>query len=589
MARSIGIWLAPLLLAAPGLHTSLARGDTHADASLARGDARLGQAYAQDSRHSYALVIGSNRGGDGQAELSYAQHDARRMAELLRELGRTPEQHIQLLAEPSAEQVQQALRALKQKLDAHAAAGEHAQLVFYYSGHARAHALSLGDGELALSTLRASLLALPSTLTVVVLDACQSGAFSGVKGAAPAADFSISSVNNLHSSGVAVMASSTASELSQESKELGSSYFTHHLLVALRGAGDLDRNGRVSLDEAYGYAYQHTLSDTARTQVGSQHATLETELTGRGDVPLSYPIDADAQLAFAPGLEGRVLVQRAQRGAVVAELIKARGVQLLLALPSGSYEVLVRDDRGGGKSCPVTLARGQVQPLSLEQCRSIVLASASTKTDLSERIRERKRAAESWFLEAGLTGTLAQDDAYMSNLETFGYRETDRTVGGEVALGFMFNRYFGLLTRVSMLENKEYVRSLPGASNSMGSFGWTTYMAALGARARLPLASHWLVAFAELDVGVGFGGSQFYGLPLLGDELGDWSGEQSFRSPAVRGLAGFTVGFTRHFGAYLGAGYSYAPVLENALGQRHDSGGFTLINGLRLNGVKGWW
>jgi hypothetical protein len=64
----------------------------------------------------------------------------------------------------------------------------------------------------------------------VVLDACQSGAFSGVKGASAAGDFSISSVRDLHSSGVAVMASSTGSELSQESSELKSSYFTHHLL-----------------------------------------------------------------------------------------------------------------------------------------------------------------------------------------------------------------------------------------------------------------------------------------------------------------------------------------------------------------------
>jgi len=96
--------------------------------------------------------------------------------------------------------------------------------------------MNLGERELSLSDLRERLLSLPTTLTIVVLDACQSGAFSRTKGAEPAADFSFNSVSRLNTSGVAVMASSSASELSQESDSLRASYFTHHLLVALRGA-----------------------------------------------------------------------------------------------------------------------------------------------------------------------------------------------------------------------------------------------------------------------------------------------------------------------------------------------------------------
>src|SRR5205807_694263 len=128
-----------------------------------------------------------------------------------------------------------------------------------------------------------------ATLTVVVLDACQSGAFSRIKGAQPAADFSYSSRQHLDASGVAVLASSSGSELSQESEQLRGSFFTHHLLVGLRGAGDANGDGQVSIDEAYRYAYHQTLMATAETAVGGQHVTFEVDLKGHGDVALTFP------------------------------------------------------------------------------------------------------------------------------------------------------------------------------------------------------------------------------------------------------------------------------------------------------------
>src|SRR5439155_13901499 len=119
-----------------------------------------------------------------------------------------------------------------------------------------------------------------------------SGQFARIKGVETTADFSFNSVSRLTTKGIAVMASSTAQELSQESDELKGSYFTHHLITALRGAADSDGDGRVSLDEAYRYAYRRTLASTATTQVGSQHVTLETDLAGQGEVPVTYPADA---------------------------------------------------------------------------------------------------------------------------------------------------------------------------------------------------------------------------------------------------------------------------------------------------------
>src|SRR5262249_40256803 len=145
---------------------------------------------------------------------------------------------VDVVVHPTPDQLREHIAKLAERVEADRASGRQARIFFYYSGHARASAIDLGTDELPLAELRERVFKVPAALTVVVLDACQSGAFSRVKGAAPAADFSFNSRQHLDATGVAVLASSSGSELSQESEQLHSSYFTHHLLVGMRGAGD---------------------------------------------------------------------------------------------------------------------------------------------------------------------------------------------------------------------------------------------------------------------------------------------------------------------------------------------------------------
>jgi hypothetical protein len=529
---------------------------------------------------SYAVLIGSNEGGEGQEQLAYAEQDAERMRELLAELGRVPRARITLLLRPRAVDVQRSLASLSKLLAAAAARGERSQVVFYYSGHARSHALSLGDEELSLAELRSALRALPSTFTLVVLDACQSGEFSGVKGAAPAADFSARSLSDLTSEGIAVMASSTGSELSQESRRLGASFFTHHLIAALRGAGDADHDGKVSVDEAYRYAYLHTLSDTARTAVGSQHATLETELKGKGQITLSYPVDADARLSLPGHVEGRVLVE-ARGGAVVAELVKVRGDAVTLALPSGRYQALVRTGSAPvARSCDVQLGHGQTHALSPERCPQIRL---DEETGKGAARRER------WFAEFGLAGNAVREDAYTRTLEDFRFQRQnkgDDGLGFEGALGYGLLRNLSVVARFDTLEKKAYERELRGPAEGSRAeeyrhFSWATRAVSLGARARLPLWHEWFVPIVELDVGLGVARSELWGEDL--------SEVQRHYGVALRGVTGFTVGVAEHYGLYTVVGYTFAPVLDNEIGETHDDGGFTLAAGLRMRSLKGWW
>jgi hypothetical protein len=151
---------------------------------------------------SYAIVVGSNLGGPGQEALRFAEEDANRVADLLVELGSYPPEHIDRLVQPSASDLLAAVERAQRRFVPLAREGKQFRFFFYYSGHARADALNLGSQELPLSVLRDQLLQLPATLSIVVLDACQSGAFSRVKGAGPAADFSFNSVERLNTEGI---------------------------------------------------------------------------------------------------------------------------------------------------------------------------------------------------------------------------------------------------------------------------------------------------------------------------------------------------------------------------------------------------
>jgi hypothetical protein len=347
---------------------------------------------------AYAIVVGSRSGGPGQNPLKYATEDAIRFGQLLVELGRYDGSHVHVLQDPTPEQLLGELRGIESALRERQALGEQTSLLFYYSGHARASGLSLGTAELPLADLRSVLTSSPADLTVAILDACQSGAFSRVKSAEAAPDFSINSVAQLNTRGLAVLASSTSSELSQESDRLAGSYFTHHLMMAMRGAGDLDGDGRVTLTEAYRYAYARTLVDTAATSVGSQHATLETNLRGKGEVSLTYPKEASATLSLASDLQGDILVSVGE--SIVGELSKTAGNPIRLGLPPAQYKLVVRQPEMLYE-CMADLLDGRETALALGSCTSTKLALGSNKGDVAGGVFESLSASRlpGWHFE----------------------------------------------------------------------------------------------------------------------------------------------------------------------------------------------
>lgn len=522
----------------------------------------------------YALLVGSNRPGPGQQELRFAGEDAQRVESVLTELGGYLPERVTLLRDPDAAALRRALESMAGRLAAHQRRGEPTVFLYYYSGHARAQALSLGPEEVPLAELKRRMEELPATVRLAVLDACQSGAISGVKGVGPAAEFSASSVAGLATAGMAVMASSTGTELSQESERLGGSFFTHHLVVGLRGAADADADGQVTLSEAYRYAYDRTLVSTAGTSIGRQHVTLETDLRGRGEMVLTSPSRGGASLELPGPMLAEVLVHRQPGQTVMAEVQKVAGEPVRLALPPGGYAAIVR--RGERvEQCELTLPPGQTVALTLTGCRELPPEESVPKGGGAARHREGL-AIE---LSAGaLFGP--GSSPFTETLGHFGYEdERPFDFTPQLALSVVH----GLLPHLSLvleggsLDHGRYAQSLKklGGEEHRREFTWTAYRLGLAVRGSVALLSGWLVPFVQAGGGVALGRT------TLGASAGTPADDQSFWGYSLAAATGLQLMPWRHLGIFAQGEWVRAPVIENREGEAHDSGGLALRLGVR--------
>lgn len=277
------------------------------------------------------LSIGNDVGASGEVTLHHAQTDAERVRDVFVEVGNVDAADAVLLREPSAEAVRSSLLALAARASQHRAEQRDVTLLVYVSSHAQAGTLHLGSTELPMRALREAVDAVPARVRVLVVDACTSGSaarFKGGQRAAPAQTLELQP-----SRGTVVISSSGPAEPSQEWDSLGGSLFTHHWVGALRGQGDADGDGRVTLLEAYGYAWRQTVARA------DQHPTYDFDLQGTSDVVLTEPRKSPSALLFSAALSGRLVVASEPDAHLVLELDKASGEVLRLAVPPGSYQV----------------------------------------------------------------------------------------------------------------------------------------------------------------------------------------------------------------------------------------------------------
>ncbi|MFT4627720.1 MAG: TM2 domain-containing membrane protein YozV [Myxococcota bacterium] len=291
-------------------------------------------ALAAPLRH--ALVVGANDGGGVLEPLRYAERDAETMADVLVELGSFDEERVSVLYAPTAEELREALAH-------HAAIGELVDddlFVFYYSGHADANGLRLGEDRYWFDALKHDMRSIDATVRIGLLDACRSGTITRLKGAALTNSLFDQRAGALQ--GEAWLTASSADEVAQESDRLRGGFFTHYLVSGLRGAADRD-DGIVDLDELWRYTSERVVSKTGETAAGAQHPSREFDLAGAGHIPLADVRHATAGIRFPDSLMGQLAVFRLPDGIQVAELTKQAGYATSLALPPGRYRVRRRE------------------------------------------------------------------------------------------------------------------------------------------------------------------------------------------------------------------------------------------------------
>jgi hypothetical protein len=325
------------------------------------------------ARRRFALIASANDGGPGRASLRFADSDARTVADVMRALGGVRPDDLVMLPAARRQSLRGAFDRVG-KLIGGVGGGTQRELFVYYSGHSDEEGLLLGGERVSYQELRSWIGDAGADVRIAILDSCASGALIRLRGVIRRPSF-LEDVST-STQGHAFLTASSADESAQESDRIGAAFFTHFLVSGMRGAADANRNGYITLNEAYQFAYHETLARTERTVAGAQHPEYDWHLSGKGELVMTSLKETSAGLVLDEKITGRVYVRDAS-GRLLVELRKEPTAAVELGLPPGEYRVNIDDD-GRPLSARVTLVEGRRFRLTTGELRSEV-ALATTR------------------------------------------------------------------------------------------------------------------------------------------------------------------------------------------------------------------
>ncbi len=260
-----------------------------------------------------AIVIGNNEGGAGFDALLYAEADALAMADVLHSHGRF-EKPVVMLGRSAPELLEVFGRA-------NLAGGPGSLLLVYYSGHADADGLRLGDTMLTHDAFKRLVTDLPVDTVLTFVDACHAGILTGAKGgSAEVVTVDAAFVGDRETRGRAIIAAASAAQKAHEYADVRGSLFTSALIRGLLGAADSSGDHQVSLSEAYDYAYARTRNESALRGT-FQRPTYQWALEGSGDIILTRLPAVGGYIHFDADATGRIEVRNARTEKVVAQVL----------------------------------------------------------------------------------------------------------------------------------------------------------------------------------------------------------------------------------------------------------------------------
>jgi hypothetical protein len=252
-----------------------------------------------------------------------------------------------------------------------AGAGGDVLFLFYYSGHSDGQSLFPHGEPMPLSDLRARVERLGARIRVGILDTCRGGSWTQSKGLSVGPPLRMEDLLNVDTEGTALVSSSSGLENAHEAADVHGSFFTHYLTAGLQGAADRAGDGNVTLEEAFDYAKERTVRESARLASTPQHPSFDLALRGRQDIVLTV-LSSNTSALEVTGSKAPLEIIHLPSGVTVADA--PGGSPLRLALPPGHYLVRsVVDGHVFAKEIEVrsgetaTLAEGQLEATGSEQ------------------------------------------------------------------------------------------------------------------------------------------------------------------------------------------------------------------------------
>jgi len=289
----------------------------------------------------FALVASSNDGGPSRARLRFANSDGESIGRVLANLGGVREGDLIMVSDATRASLTQAFAELKKRIAREARPQLRREVFVYYSGHSDEEGLLLSGERVTYRELRQWIDSAGAEVRIAILDSCASGSLIRLKGGVHRAPF-LSDVST-QARGHAFLTASSADEAAQESDRVGAAFFTHFLLSGMRGAADANHDRRVTLNEAYQFAYNETLQRTETSRAGAQHPAYDIQLAGTGDLVMTDLHTSASRLVLARELAGRIYV-RDNAGRLVVELRKEPTYPVELGLEAGAYRVVLDHD-----------------------------------------------------------------------------------------------------------------------------------------------------------------------------------------------------------------------------------------------------
>ncbi|HKP96851.1 MAG TPA: caspase family protein [Fibrobacteria bacterium] len=304
----------------------------------------LGTALQADALVRMAIVVGNNSGLANENPLSYAVHDAEKVYATLLQLGGLDQGKGYLLLDPDVARVKDAFREVRARSQSFRGQGRKVQILVYFSGHGSVDALHLNGAKLPMGDIRAFFQDVDADLKLLIADACYSGSLIQAKGAALAEPVQVGYRDDLKVNGSAILTSSSAGELSQESRELQGSVFTHYFLSALRGGADFDRDGKITLWEAYNFTRYSLRRKLASVEKLEQNPGFDVDIQGSDNVVLTRLELGQALLTLKGLPEGQYRILEANSALEIAQVDVSGPDGLVVALPKAAYLVYRNND-----------------------------------------------------------------------------------------------------------------------------------------------------------------------------------------------------------------------------------------------------